>query len=58
MSVTVEIETANENLKYEPKDRTCLMCHDDFESAWSGERICKRCKSLAQWQTGGSSLAA
>ena len=58
MSEAVEIESANENHKYEAKDRSCLMCRDDFESAWSGERICKRCKSQAQWQTGGSSLAA
>ena len=27
------------------KTRKCLKCREEFESSWSGERICKRCKS-------------
>jgi len=38
----------------EPKSRRCLMCRDRFESAWPGERICKRCKSTAAWREGGT----
>lgn len=34
--------------------RTCLKCTDKFESAWVGERICRRCKGSSTWQTGGS----
>ena len=34
--------------------RTCLKCTDKFESAWFGERICRRCKGSSTWQTGGS----
>lgn len=35
-----------------PKTRKCLMCQDAFESAWAGERICKRCKSSQNWKSG------
>ncbi len=27
------------------KTRQCLKCREEFTSSWSGERICKRCKS-------------
>ena len=36
------------------KARRCLMCHSEFDSAWAGERICRRCKSSSTWQTGQS----
>lgn len=36
-----------------PKTRICLLCRSDFESEWSGERICKRCKGTAAWKSGG-----
>ena len=29
--------------------RTCLRCNDRFNSAWHGERICRRCKSSDDW---------
>ena len=58
MSEAVEMDAANESEQSQVKIRSCLMCRDEFESAWSGERVGKRCKSQAQWQTGGSSLAA
>ena len=34
---------------HEQKTRDCLMCRDAFLSAWSGERICPRCKKSAAW---------
>ena len=39
------------------KLRACLMCSRSFKSDWSGERVCKLCKSHARWRHGGSSLA-
>jgi hypothetical protein len=36
----------------EPKIRDCLRCNAKFPSAWSGERICNRCKSTAAWRQG------
>ena len=27
-----------------PKTRKCLMCKKEFESAWSGDRVCRGCK--------------
>lgn len=35
-----------------PKLRQCLRCNDEFESEWSGERICRRCKTSATWRRG------
>jgi len=35
-----------------PKTRRCLMCGDSFQSEWSGERVCKKCKSTSTWRTG------
>jgi hypothetical protein len=35
-----------------PKVRRCLMCSEPFGSEWSGERLCKRCKTSAQWRSG------
>ena len=29
---------------YVAKTRRCLKCREPFESEWSGERICRRCK--------------
>lgn len=34
------------------KDRSCLRCRNGFQSNWSGERICPRCKSSSSWQRG------
>ena len=39
------------------KNRVCLMCSGTFESAWAGERICKKCKSQASWRKGDTSLS-
>jgi hypothetical protein len=34
------------------KERKCLICKTAFASAWSGERICRRCKSTSAWRGG------
>lgn len=34
------------------KPRQCLMCRQEFESEWAGERVCKRCKATASWRQG------
>ncbi|MGM0583200.1 MAG: hypothetical protein ACQEUZ_00895 [Pseudomonadota bacterium] len=35
-----------------PRERSCLRCRARFESEWSGERICHRCKSTTSWRNG------
>ena len=32
--------------------RRCLFCGKEFVSSWTGERICKDCKSTNTWKTG------
>ena len=34
------------------RQRQCLMCHGQFSSEWSGQRICPRCKGAATWRQG------
>ncbi len=34
------------------KVRKCLICQEQFPSAWSGERVCRRCKSTSAWRSG------
>jgi len=34
------------------KIRRCLVCHEEFVSAWSGNRVCHRCRSTAAWKQG------
>lgn len=36
----------------EEKIRLCLICRKDFQSSWSGERICRSCKSTSAWRSG------
>jgi hypothetical protein len=36
------------------KERQCLLCLVPFESEWSGERICQKCKSRSVWREGHS----
>jgi hypothetical protein len=38
--------------KYVAKRRTCLRCKIVFDSEWSGERICRRCKNSTSWRNG------
>jgi Zn finger protein HypA/HybF involved in hydrogenase expression len=37
-----------------PLKRRCLVCQSQFDSEWSGERVCKKCKSSSQWRASGS----
>jgi hypothetical protein len=37
-----------------PKMRHCLRCRTPFLSEWSGERICRKCKSTIAWRQGWS----
>ena len=37
---------------YEAKKRKCLMCRDDFNSTWPGERVCRSCKLKPAWREG------
>jgi hypothetical protein len=36
--------------------RRCLMCGSRFDSAWSGERICRSCKTKSVWRTGAVAI--
>lgn len=50
--------SANENDEIEigqlhqEKKRRCLVCSEDFLSAWAGERVCKKCRSSTAWRQG------
>jgi len=37
---------------HQEKVRRCLCCGEDFNSAWAGERVCKKCRSSARWRQG------
>lgn len=34
-------------------ERQCLRCQTSFDSTWAGERICRQCKSTAEWRNSG-----
>ena len=34
----------------------CLKCREPFESEWSGERVCKKCKTRISWRKDVSGL--
>jgi Zn finger protein HypA/HybF involved in hydrogenase expression len=34
------------------KVRKCLSCQTPFQSAWSGERVCPKCKTSSSWRAG------
>lgn len=36
----------------EAKKRKCLSCGDTFDSKWSGDRICRKCKMTEGWHDG------
>ena len=50
--------SANENSEtghtplHKEKTRRCLVCDSNFLSAWSGERVCKKCRSSTAWRQG------
>jgi len=35
-----------------PKLRHCLWCKTEFLSDWSGEWVCRHCKSKSAWRNG------
>ena len=37
---------------HKPTTRKCLNCRKAFASVWPGNRICERCKGLAEWRAG------
>lgn len=39
-------------LKPQAKIRNCLVCKSSFQSEWSGERVCRRCKTTKLWRGG------
>ena len=39
------------------KSRLCLKCREPFKSEWSGERVCKHCKSLNSWREATTSTS-
>ncbi len=41
-----------ETTGHQEKVRRCLSCSEDFNSAWAGERVCKKCRSSARWRQG------
>ena len=50
---TVDEDTGSHGLTvHEEKIRRCLCCGEDFNSAWAGERVCKKCRSSARWRQG------
>ncbi len=40
---------------YAAQTRHCLRCSEPFESAWSGERVCRRCNGTHGWREGVAS---
>jgi hypothetical protein len=53
LAVTYEPTKSEPERYIEPKTRLCLVCKTPFQSEWSGERICRRCKSAKIWRSGG-----
>ncbi len=40
---------------YVAQTRRYLRCSEPFESEWSGERVCRRCKGTHGWREGVAS---
>lgn len=34
------------------KRRKCLMCSNQFNSDWAGDRVCKSCRNSRAWKDG------
>jgi hypothetical protein len=45
-------DTGMDAVAHQRKDRVCLGCLTMFDSAWSGERVCRRCKGTSAWRSG------
>ena len=47
-----ELSEAEAGHDHVARERNCLRCSTIFPSAWSGERICARCKGSESWRRG------
>jgi len=46
------LRKAENETSAQTKSRHCLKCHAPFQSAWSGERVCPKCKASRGWREG------
>ncbi len=46
------LRKAENEPQQQTKLRHCLKCQAPFESAWSGERVCRKCKTSRVWRDG------
>ena len=42
----------NKKKLYKARERKCLMCSRHFSSEWSGNRVCKKCRTSSAWKEG------
>ena len=42
----------NKKKLYKARERKCLMCTKHFRSEWSGNRVCKKCRTSSAWKEG------
>lgn len=52
MEDDLDLLTEDKPAPPQAKERRCLVCQDKFLSAWSGERVCKRCRQTSHWRSG------
>ncbi len=43
---------SDDSVRDSVKERKCLRCREPFQSHWSGERVCTRCKGTTAWKSG------
>lgn len=58
---TPEADCPEADLEARPStaaERRCLHCGNVFQSAWVGERVCRRCKDSANWREGTTTYTA
>lgn len=59
MSKAVYDQKPENERPLQSKIRRCLKCRQPFASAWSGERVCPKCKASSAWrQSGGGNMEA
>lgn len=46
------LRKADDELPVVTTPRSCLRCQAPFESAWAGERVCRKCKTSRVWRDG------
>jgi hypothetical protein len=52
---SADAREAEEEKRHQGEERVrhCLICRAPFSSAWSGERVCRRCKATSTWRSTG-----